>query len=72
MLKWEMMKIEAKKVSKSMYPYYGYDEYGRNDYEYDIEQPSMIELWNKIHPDRRIKNNEDLANNTTRYIPIKK
>ncbi len=55
-----------------MYPYYGYDEYGRNDYEYDIKQPSMIGLWNKIHPDRQIENNEKLANNNTRYIPINK
>lgn len=52
----------VKKVSRSFYPYYGYDENGKNEYDYSTNQLSMIDLWNRLHLNRQIKNNEMIDN----------
>lgn len=51
-----------KRVSRSFYPYYGYDENGKNEYDYVTNQVSMIDLWNRLHLNRQIKNNEMIDN----------
>lgn len=52
--------IKTKFISKSLYPYYDYDEY--NMYKEknisQIKSLSMIELWNKLNPSMLIKNCE--------------
>lgn len=46
--------------SKSLNLYYGYEINGEPiEPEYSkVEQPSMVDLWNKLHPDRCIENSE--------------
>lgn len=51
-----------KRVSRSFYPYYGYDENGKMQSDYDIEQLLMTDLWNRLHPNRQIKNTEMIDN----------